>query len=230
MKAVLAVVLMLFWQLSASGQGFGQQLSDQPSRNAQVMQGLLKIVTAQPDIHTAPAGNKLDRAPTASRGGSGSPVHPHLGCYICSTGDFEFKSGYKDLDAQTMAGWAYDLHEHVVNAGGGWENHLRYRSQTKPANDVTNILDQSLGGGSPDAWDRSFIPYDKLYKWAKLYWDHYSEKFRHTPSMFRDWWLNDAILDGTNIYMEYQMRLGGQGSADFAAYKDDVLASLMKKK
>lgn len=228
MKAVLALVLMVFLQLPGSAQQFAQPISDQPYRDQNVMAGLLKIVTAKPDIQTAQAGNKLDFAPTASRGGNGSPFHTNLGCYIGSSGDFEFKSGYKGVDAQTMAGWAYDLHQHVVNAGGGYENFLKY--QKEQSGQANNLLNQSLGGGGPDAWDKSMIAYAKLYEWSQTYWDHYSDKFRHTPSMFRDWWTNDAILDGMNIYMEYQERIAGYGTADFVAYKDGVLASLMKKK
>ena len=49
--------------------------------------------------------------------------------------------------------------------------------------------------------------------------------------MYRNWWLNDALLDGNHhVYLEYQQHLGGYGSADFVAWKDAVLDDLLKKK
>jgi hypothetical protein len=231
MRILFAAVLMLFMQLGASAQ-FAEPLKNpelgELRRDQTVMQGLMTIVTAKPDIRTAQAGNKLDYAPTASRGGNGSPFHPNLGCYIGSSGDFEFKSGYKDLDAKTMAAWAYDLHEHVANAGGGWENYQKYSSEQQRSNELGS-LQNMMGTGPPDAMDRSKVAYKDLYKWSQVYWDHWNQKFRKTPSMFRDWFTNDAIIDGMNIYMEYQFRIAGQNSADFVMFKDVTLAQLMRK-
>lgn len=235
-KAVITFLMAaVILPLAAWGQGFKNlNLPDTPTRNANLVAGLMQIVTAKADIQTAPAGNKCDMAPTATRGGGGSPFHPKLGCYI-GANDVEFKSDYKDLDPQTMANWAYDLSVWMGSHGGGWDNYLRYQRETPVSgSDVNNILSRDLSAASgnpqPDAWDRSFIPYAKQREFAELYWDHYSEKFRHTPSMFRDWFLNDAILDGNNIYLEYQQRLGGKGSADFVSYKDATLAQLLKRK
>jgi hypothetical protein len=207
-----AALMSVLLQLSAWGQGFGQlQIPDQPSRNANVVQGLLTIISMPTDIQSAPNGNKMDMSVTSTRGGnnSGKP----LGMYGIG-GDLEFRSDYKNLDAQTMANWAYDLHQHVLGAGGGWENYQRYSKDN-----------------APDPVERSMVPYDKLRDFAEHYWDHYGgDKFKHMASMYRGWWLNDSIIDGEHVYLEYQQRLGGYGSADFVTYKDAVLADILKKK
>ena len=219
MKKTLILVLFFavaMMPVAALAQGFNNMsLPDVYSnRDANVMAGLMQIVNAKADIQTAPAGNKVDMSSTATRGGGGSTIHPHLGCYLGSPNDVEFRSEYKDLDAQTMANWAYDLHQWIDNHGCGFDNFQKYQKQ---------------GQGGQDPWDRSFMSYDEQRKYAELYWDRYSQKFHKMPSMFRDWWLNDSLLDGNNIYMEYQNRLGGKGSADFVLYKDATLAKLMKK-
>lgn len=222
---LLALILAAALQLSAWGQGFGEQLTG-AVRNPQVMQGLMNIINAQADIRTAAAGNKLDFSSTATRGGGGSPFHPKIGFYGVGDG-VEFRSEYKDLDAQTMADWAYDLHNFVTASGGGWENFKRYQAEQPPANPLT----QSLGGAQqPDAWDRSMVPYAKLQEFAEHYWDTHNDKFKHLASLWRGWWINDSILDGVNVYMEYQQRYGGQGNADFIGYKDGTLDRLMRKK
>ncbi len=99
------VLLSVLLQSAAWGQGFGQGVSEEASRNANVEQGLLTIINMPTNFQTAPNGDKLDMSVTASRGGnnSGRP----LGLYL--PGDVEFKSDYKNLDARTMADWAYDL-------------------------------------------------------------------------------------------------------------------------
>lgn len=200
--------------LAASAQGFKDiSLPDiYANRDASVIAGLMQIVNATANIQTAPAGNKVDMASTATRGGGGSSIHPHFGCYIGSPNDVEFRSDYKDLDAQTIANWAYDLHQWIDNHGYGFDNFQNYQRK-----------------GDPNAWNRSFMSHDEQRQYAELYWERYSQKFHKMPSMYRDWWLNDSILDGNNVYMEYQHRLGGKGSADFVAYKDATLAKLLKK-
>lgn len=39
-----------------------------------------------------------------------------------------------------MDGWAYDLHQHILNAGGGHENFLKYRKQDAGKNRSMNEL------------------------------------------------------------------------------------------
>jgi len=170
------------------------------------MQGLLTIINMPVDIQSAPNGNKLDMSVTSTRGGNNSGKT--LGMYGIG-GDLQFRSDYRNLDAQTMAAWAYDLHQYVVSVGGGWEN----------------------ARGSADAFEHSMVPCDKLSEFAERYWNHYGgDKFKHMASMFRGWWINDSIIDGEHVYLEYQQRLGGSGGADFVTYKDAVLSDLLKKK
>ena len=218
MKAVFAV-LLIFLQLSDYAQG--QVLSGQANRDPIVMQGLLYIIAAKPDIRTAAAGNKLDFGPTATRGGNGSPFHPKLGCYVGGDDDnVEFSSGYEYVDALTMAAWAYDLHEYVISLGGGWENYSRFGGTR-------------LGG----ALDRAMIPYSDLYGWAESYWDQ--NRFRPKPSVsspFPDPWMGDAILDGLNIYLLYQQRMLFSdtntyypAATGFLSYKDITLLRLIRQ-
>lgn len=185
---VLMLMLLVVAPLTAWAQGFGD------SRNGDVLQGLLTIVNMPTNIQTAPNGNRVDMSVTSTRGGSNSGKP--LGMYGLGN-DLQFRSDYRNLDAQSMVSWAYDLHQFDLSMGGGWEN-------------------------------RQFVSYDKLHDFAEHYWDR-NDKFRHMASMFRGWWINDALIDGEHVYLEYQQRLGGFGSADFVAYKDAVLSGLLKR-
>ncbi len=67
-----SLTLVIVLQLAAWGQGFAQQLSDQPVRDQ--VQGLLTIVNMPPDTLTAT--HKTDESVTQTRGGnsSGKPL------------------------------------------------------------------------------------------------------------------------------------------------------------
>lgn len=194
-----------------------------PSSSRQVVDGIYSLATAPADLRTAQNGNKLDFSVTATRGGSNSG-RP-LGLYTVA-GSVKFASEYKDLNPHEQADWAYELGQYIQSNGGGFDNFLRYRSeQANP-----NPLFESLGTSKkPDPWDRSMIPYEKLSAFAQQYWDQHSATFNKAEPRLRSWWLNDSILDGSNLYMEYQQRLGGHGTTDFIMYKDAVLERLLKR-
>ena len=48
--------------------------------------------------------------------------------------------------------------------------------------------------------------------------------------MFRGWFLNDAIIDGMQVYLEYQKpREHGQGVANFTMYENAAMQKLFEK-
>jgi hypothetical protein len=186
-----------------------------------VVNALYAIAVEPPAFQTALNGNRVDMSINPLRGGGSSGKW--LGCHLPGH-EIQYRSEYKDLDPRTQAEWAYDLHQFVDNAGGGWDNFRRYQQQGAASNP------NGVGGGSVSQdWDRSMISYDKQAQFASSYWDrHNGDKFRHMASMFRDWFIHDSLVDGTLLYMTLEGR-AGRGS-DYPGYKDAAIGAMVDKK
>lgn len=153
-----------------------------------------------------------------------------LGVYIGSPKDVEFKSGYKDVDAKTQCEWAYDLHTFIVESGGGWDNYLKYRKDQAPPNDLNDSLRSAAGGKDPtDAMDRAHVPYDKQAAFADTWWKKNSQSYAKAVLPPKEWWTNDAVLDGNNLWMRWEQQ-NGKGSADYVMWRDAEIATLLNKK
>lgn len=207
---VSSAFLLIALQLSALGQGLQSQ------RDAQTVQNLCVFLQ---DF----SGDKI----LPVRGGTKDKP---LGCYIGSKDDVQFRSGYKDVDPRTQCEWAYDLHQYIVQNGGGWDNYQKYVKETP----VKNPLESSLGslGGAKDTndpWDRAHVPYDKQAAFADKWWKENSHTYGSTVVPPKDWWIHDAVLDGNNIWTRYE-ELNGKGSADFVMWRDAELAKLLQRK
>jgi hypothetical protein len=87
------------------------------ARDGAVMQALMAVITAADVKAPASPAFGVDQEMNQVRGGneSGKP----LGCFCGKW--ITFKSGYKDLDAQTIADWTYDLHGFVASKGNNWD-------------------------------------------------------------------------------------------------------------
>lgn len=210
-RTVLSVLVALLLPIAVCAQG------QQDPQRAAMVQKLYEL-----------SQNVLSGDITPVRGGT---KEKPLGCYLGSeTTNIEFKSGYKDVDPRTQCEWAYDLHKYIVDNGGGWDNYRKYLQEMKPGSDLQESLRSYAGGKDPtDPMDRAHVPYDKQAAFADKWWKENSQAYKKAILPPKDWWTNDAILDGNNLYTRWEM-LNGKGSADMVSWRDAELATLMKKK
>ncbi|MFA6556183.1 MAG: hypothetical protein WCT03_07135 [Candidatus Obscuribacterales bacterium] len=134
------------------------------------------------------------------RGGNGSSKP--LGQYLVQPNS-EFKSEYKNVPARKMAEFAYDLHVFVQA-----RNH-----------DLTEA--QKING-------LVFVPYEKQREFADGWWRRNHQQYKDMPFFFHDGFLNDALLDGTNVYNWYRRK--DLRSANYIAWEDAALQELIKRK
>ncbi len=156
-----------------------------------------------------------------------------LGVYLGTNEDIEFRSGYKNVEPRTQCEWAYDLHQFIVQNGGGYDNFQKYLKENPPATDGISLLNSSLagaaGGKDPkDAWDRAHVPYDKQAAFADKWWKNNSQAYTKSIVPPKDWWTHDAVLDGNNLWTRYEM-INGKFGSDFLGWRDSELAKLLKK-
>ncbi len=140
----------------------------------------------------------------------------------------QFKSAYKNVDNQTKAIWAYDLHKFIVKNGGGWDNFKKYQSEPKP--NAKDPIDphQFDSQDSNDPHIKAHVPYAKQTEFAGSWWTKNSKAYAGTVIPPKDWWINDAILDGNNLWNHYEHDLETRG-ADFTARAEADLNELLKK-
>lgn len=222
---ILSVVAALFVQTAACAQ-FAQQIgnNDKPQvADRNFYNEILNLATEKSNITTEKSGHKLDFSTTAVRGGSDSGKQ--LGCYLNGNNTI-YRSRYAQLKPEDWATWTCALRDFLQKNGGGWDAYRSYvgaQPQTMTSNDLLNPTRDT----SNDPWDRSFVPYQKQEEFAKNWWSHYNPEFRKMGFVWKDWWINDAILDGNVLIGREHLR--NRGSADGVMYEDSVLAKLLKK-
>lgn len=225
-KLVPLLVMLLFVTCNAAwSQGFNQQIGeDKPYISDQALyQRIYTLATEPTDIRTAQAGNKLDFSTTSVRGGSNSGKP--LGMYSV-TPSVVYRSEYAKLDPKEWATWTCALKEFLLKNGGCWESYQKYiRTGTQPGPLDYVTPDQAK---TTDPFDRSMVPYAKQEEFAKLWWAHYYPQFRKMGFVWKDWWVNDAILDGNLLIGRDHIR--NYGSADGVSYEDANLGRLTQKK
>lgn len=113
-----------------------------------------------------------DTSICAIRGGNGSSKP--LGQYLVQPNS-EFKSEYKNVPTRQMAEFAYDLHTFVQ---------ARNPDLTE-AQKINQLV---------------FVPYEKQREFADSWWRRNYPHYKDIPFFFHDGFLNDALLDGTNVY------------------------------
>lgn len=136
----------------------------------------------------------------AIRGG-GATGKP-LGQYLVEP-NVVFKSDYKGLPIELQVKFAYDLHEHLKAAGRDW-----------PAMQRNTQL--------------NYEPYDKQREFAEFYFRRNYEPFKSMGIFFIDGFLNDALIDATNIYNYFYRQ--GHSSANYIIWEDAALQQIVKKK
>lgn len=186
---------------AAYAQGFFQPLElEGPKRDQVIMAQLISAASSAPNTRTMKDGHTLEFSITGIRGGGGSKKP--LGQYLVEP-NMEFRSEYKDQPTETMCQFAYDLHQFIVSKGGDC------RSMTmKP--------------------DSDYVPYDKQKEFAITWWTKRYPRYKKMGGMFKDWFINDALIDGTNLYN--WSRRGIDGGADYIMWSDAAVQALMKKK
>jgi len=200
---ICAALLVISLGATVSAQSQQQFLlpGQSETRNAGVVQSLVNVINT----------------PLGRRGGAGKS----LGMYGFGS-DIVYRSGYENLDPQTMAQWAYDLHQFILSSGGGWE---KYQEYLRAAPQKSGLLAGSdIGGPDPvsASWAKSFVPYNKQRAFARMYWEN-NPAFKQSGA--KDDWVRDSILDGNYVYCQYQQ---DAHIAD-ATYKDSVMGALIQK-
>jgi hypothetical protein len=156
-----------------------------------------------------------------------------LGLYLGTKDDVVFRSGYKNVEPRTQCEWAYDLHQFIVDNGGGWENFQKYQKENPPTTDSASLLNESLksygGGKDPkDPWERAHVPYDKQAAFADKWWKNNSQAYEKSVVPPKDWWTHDAILDANNLWSRYEM-LSEKATSEHTLWRDADLVKLTKK-
>ena len=205
-KTLLAVVIAGVMQVPAMAI---------PQRDQAVVSGIAKEM--------------FDKNTVSVRGGKSilKQKDKALGLYSV-TPEVVFRSGYEKVASQTQVEWAYDLHDFVVSKGGGFENYERYVQEQGERAKKPQQSNYGLNGETPDPYDpmdRAYVSYAERKKFAKDWWSVRDEGFK--TCMMQDWWLNDAILDGTNLWQRWEMTY--RRSADTEAMRMAELNELMKK-
>lgn len=201
MKRALTALAIIAATQGAYAQGIFQPIETQaPQRNREVMAELIMVASAAPRYEKSKDGHEWDMSITSIRGGKGAKKP--LGQYLVEP-DMEFRSEYKDQPIETMCQFAYDLHEFITAKGGD------YRSMAMKK-------------------DADFVPYEKQKEFAISWWRKAYPKYKDMSGMFKDWFINDALIDATNLYN--WSRRGKDGGSDYISWADAAVSALMKKK
>jgi len=199
MKNQIVLIAMLMATQAACAQGFFQDIGE-PQRDQQVMAQLITAASAAPKVSKSKDCREWELGITGIRGGNGSKKP--LGQYLVKP-DMEFRSEYKNEAPETMCQFAYDLHQFIVAKGRDWKAMQR---------------DSNL----------DYVPYEKQTEFASFWWLRHKKNFKSMGGIAKDWFLNDAVIDATNLYN--WMYRQDNGSADYVAWQDVAISSLMKKK
>lgn len=214
-RIILAMLLTLFLPILVNA----QEAAKDPKQAAMVQ----KLYELSQDV--------LSEKIVPVRGGT---KNKYLGLYLGAKNKVIFNSGYKDVDPKTQCEWAYDLHKFIVDNGGGWDNYQKYSKGNSGPGSLIQDLDENArsyqGGKNPsDPMANAHVPYDKQAAFADKWWSEKSQAYKTAIVPPKDWWTNDAILDGNNLWTRWE-QLGDKGSADYSSWRDAELATLMQKK
>ena len=175
------------------------------------------------------AGQKVWKfSETISSDRGGSKERP-LGVYLTGK-TIEFKSGYKDVDPKVKAEWASALGSFIEKSGGGITNYRKYQMEGDPRTNEQYRADNYANVKSPhDPQLRAHVPYTKQAAFAEKWWTENSPQYKSTVLPPKEWWINDAVLDGNNLYTLYQ-QANGEGSGEFGPWRTEELRLLIDKK
>lgn len=169
------------------------------TRDGQVMADMLKAVTDKP-TYTGDPAKGYDKSLTSVRGGTGD--RKPLGQYIVDP-EVEFKSDYRKLSPEMQCKFAYDLHEFIKSKGRDWLSMCR-----NPKLD--------------------YVPYAKQREFADFWWMRNYQQYKDMPFFFKDGFLKEALIDGTNIYNWCARK--DYASANYVLWEDAAVQEIVKEK
>ena len=148
-----------------------------------------------------------------------------LGMYAGGN-NITYKSGYAKLDPKVQAEFACALNNFIIAAGGGYEAYKRNSAASPLSEPVVTYtpLDKQLQQNDP--WARSFVPYKKQEQFARSWWERQNPGFSKLGFVWKDWWVNDSILDGNLLISREVIQNNGANAAE---YNGAVFAKLLKK-
>ena len=189
----------------------------------------LSLCTLLALMSTCPAGADTDPAmPSAklnelsankvpgvadSRGGAGTSKP--LGFYTGGT-KVEFRSSYAKQAPASMAEFALALHDFVLSKDGGYDKFFEtYRALKAKAQTHTTIQNRPVDAKAmemledemswKDALAKVHVSYDLQVEFAKQWWTKKNNDYM-ASGLAREWFLNDAVLDATNLWMNYETK------------------------
>ena len=116
---------------------------------------------------------------------------------------------YAELDPAVKARWAFSLHNFMVEKGGGFANmQAQGLILAKKRQNVEMGLNYKKPGEvSEEAEDVTYVPYGEVEGWADAFFKEYaSDKYSKLAAVWMDWFKNDAVLDGVNIWGTYEAK------------------------
>lgn len=135
-----------------------------------------------------------------------------------------YKSGYAKLDPKVQAEFACALNNFIINSGGGYENYKNLPVDTSEPVVTYTPLDKKLQQIS--SFDRAFVPYKKQEQFARSWWERQNPGFSKMGFVWKDWWVNDSILDANLLISREIIQNNGAVASE---YNSAVFAKLMKK-
>jgi len=165
-------------------------------------------------------GQMMEKDVIAARGSFGGKP---LGQYLIEP-HVVYRSGYEKVPPAAMARWALALHDYVKQKGGGYAKYQEYvaasgkKEKLYPA--FGTMKDEASG-----PLEKAHVPYKWQKDFAKVWWGQQDQGY--AKAVMKDWWLNDAVLDGTVLWTAYEANQ--VKSADAHAWRDAELAKMVKK-
>ena len=135
-----------------------------------------------------------------------------------------YKSGYAKLDPKAQSEFACALNNFILNSGGGYAVYESSSSAAGTSDPVVTYtpLDKKLQQSDPSA--RAFVPYKKQEQFARSWWERQNPEFSKLGFVWKDWWVNDSILDANLLISRVTMETNGATSAE---YNSAVFAKLI---
>jgi hypothetical protein len=199
---ILPLVLAMLTVQCAQGKekGLPREVFE-PGSNGVMLQ-LLAVAKAGPAAE--PGEERLYQSITEVRGGNGSKVP--FGQYLVSPFQ-KFSSEYTKESAESMCQFSYALHRFVVAKGRDYDSFTLNRSKVK----------QGI----------SYLSANEQQEFARSWWSK-RKSFVALSAAQKDKFIEEAVIDGTNLYGWYARRV--YGTASYEAWQTGAVLALLKAK
>ena len=223
LPALLLVLCLVFAGEASASDDFGHSVKDTSA---------VKFKLAQASKKRAELIKKLNDfalTDTALRARGGTDAKS-FGCYLSGNTRVIFNSGYKDVDDKTKSEWALELHDFIAEQGGGWDNYQKYLREINQGSALQEtIKDLGKTKDANDPMNRAHVSYDKQAVFADSWWKRNSQAYKSSVVPPKDWWTNDAVLDGNNLWTLFEHQQGTGGS-DYSTWREAELSTLIQRK